>query len=411
MIQKSLIFFLSGLFFTVCPVYANVLQDAIDRTAPYATITLAAGTYRGNISIDKPLTLRGKEPGVIIQGDKQGNVISITGSQVTLDNLIVTDSGTRMTTLDAAITMKQADHCHVTKCTIRNSLYGINMQSVRDSNITYNFITSNGNPVPLRGNALKVWNSSRIEIRNNTVEKSRDITLAFSQEILFSGNSISQSRHGLAIERSRRTTIENNHFAYNATGIMLEASQETNISDNEILSCRGVAGIAVVIQGGGSVRFIHNKVSFNAKAFYIDTKGHEKGMKRYFRNNTISYNKEAFHFHSTIRNNTMTGNRIFGNIDDVVKDIKGTGNGENRIAYNYWDRYEGFDKNGDNIGDTPYRIYQYADRLWQYNNKIKFFYASPVMSLMNFIAQLAPFIEPNLLLEDTKPIVHMKKRF
>lgn len=167
----------------------------------------------------------------------------------------------------------------------------------------------------------------------------------------------------------------------------------------------------MVIQGGGSVRFIHNKVSFNAKAFYIDTKGHEKGMKRYFRNNTISYNKEAFHFHSTIRNNTMTGNRIFGNIDDVVKDIKGTGNGENRIAYNYWDRYEGFDKNGDNIGDTPYRIYQYADRLWQYNNKIKFFYASPVMSLMNFIAQLAPFIEPNLLLEDTKPIVHMKKRF
>ncbi|RUM70091.1 MAG: nitrous oxide reductase family maturation protein NosD, partial [Sulfurovum sp.] len=73
--------------------------------------------------------------------------------------------------------------------------------------------------------------------------------------------------------------------------------------------------------------------------------------------------------------------------------------------YNYWDRYEGFDSNNDNIGDTPHRVYQYADKLWEYNHKVKFFYASPLMSLLNFISQLAPFIEPNLLIEDGKPLM------
>jgi nitrous oxidase accessory protein len=129
-------------------------------------------------------------------------------------------------------------------------------------------------------------------------------------------------------------------------------------------------------------------------------------MQRYIKNNEISYNKEALHFHEAIKNNTIVNNKIFGNIEDVVKDVRGINpSNANIIQYNYWDRYAGFDRDGDNIGDTSYKVFQYADQLWHYNHKVKFFYASPVMTLMNFLSNLAPFVEPIMLLEDTKPIL------
>jgi len=208
------------------------------------------------------------------------------------------------------------------------------------------------------------------------------------------------------MERSNHTTIESNRFSHNSTSIILTASGDANITDNKILSSSGAAGIGVVIMGGGVARFISNQISFNAKAFYIDTKDHEEGMRRYFIDNTISYNKEAFHFHLTIKNNTIVGNRIVANIDDVIRDIDGAKTRENRIERNYWDRYGGFDIDGDGVGDTPHRVYQYADWLWQYDHRVKFFYASVSMSLLNFLSQLAPFISPNMLLEDSSPLAH-----
>ncbi len=402
---KYLLLFL--LLFGGVSLTANALQDAIDHAPAGSTIRLSAGLYRGNLTINKPLTLIGKERGVIIEGERRGSVITITSSHVRLENLTITNSGDQIITLDAAIAMKQVSHCVITHCDIKNSLYGIDMKIVHDSNITYNTITSNGLEKSMRGDALKIWYSNRNIISHNTITASRDITLVFSNDTRFSDNNITHGRHGLAMERSKRTIIQNNLFRYNSTGIMTMASQDTNITHNQILSCQGAAGIGMIIQGGGKLRFEHNQISYNAKAFYIDTKDYEEGMRRWFEHNTISHNKEALHFHLTIKNNTIRDNLIIGNLDDVIKDIEGARTIDNIIEKNYWDHYAGFDKDGDNIGDTPHQIYQYADQLWHYNHKIKFFYASPVMSLLNFLSNLAPFIEPNLLLEDKKPIVEL----
>jgi len=43
--------------------------------------------------------------------------------------------------------------------------------------------------------------------------------------------------------------------------------------------------------------------------------------------------------------------------------------------------------------------------LWLYNENIKFFYGSPVISLLNFLAKLAPFSEPVFLFEDKEPVL------
>ena len=98
-----------------------------------------------------------------------------------------------------------------------------------------------------------------------------------------------------------------------------------------------------------------------------------------------------------------------GNIEDIVSDTRGSKIYKNSWNENYWDNYEGFDIDRNNVGDTSHKVYQYADKLWLYDPALKFFYGSPVISMLNFLAKLAPFTEPLFLLEDKQPIMSKEK--
>ena len=69
------------------PMVSKPLQDAIDKAPQGAIIKLPAGVYKGNIVIDKPLTIEGKEEGVVIDGGGEGTVITIKSSFVTIKNV------------------------------------------------------------------------------------------------------------------------------------------------------------------------------------------------------------------------------------------------------------------------------------------------------------------------------------
>ncbi len=386
--------------------YANILQDAINNAEAGSTIKLDSGIYSGNIVINKPLSIIGKSDGVIIKGENRASVVKILSSHVTLKNLTITDSGNTMIGIDSAIKMYHANSCQIVKCKLLNSLYGIDMAMVNNSIITDNYITSKDNLISLRGDGIKVWYSNNNIIQNNTFNRVRDVTLTRSNSNVIKNNTFLNNRFALHVSLSQKNKIRNNTFKYNSVSIMLMGAKDTIVQNNIIQSSKGAAGIGLVLKGVSNFILKDNLIRYNAQAIYIDNKASEKGMQRYIVGNTISYNKEAIHFHAVIKNNTIKNNKIYANIEDIIKDIETIPTHSNVIEYNYWDRYTGFDRDKDNIGDTPHRIYQHADRLWHYNNKIKFFYASPIMSLLNFLTSVAPFIEPILLLEDRHPLIY-----
>ena len=393
------------LFIFISSCFANPLQDAINNATPYSTIKLRNATYAGFIVIDKPLTLLGLGDSVIIDGEAKGTVVTINASNVTLKNLKIINSGNRMENLDSAISLNNVNNCEIDNCTIQKSLYGIDMNIVKNSKITNNSIRSKDIDISLRGNALKLYYANNNLISHNLINKSRDVTLNYSSDNNFSNNTFINNRFATHLSMSNRNIFDANIYLHNSVSMMFMGARDTLVINNSIKSSDGAAGIGVVIGHVSNFRFEKNLLRYNAKAIYIDSKEKARGMKRYINYNEISYNAEAIHFHAAIKDNTIKYNQIFGNIDDVVKDIEGYYSPTNRVSFNYWDRYTGFDRDGDNIGDTPHKIYQYADQLWHYNNKVKFFYGSPIMSLLNFLANLAPFVEPNLLLVDSNPIV------
>jgi nitrous oxidase accessory protein len=395
------------LFLFFLPIFiasANPLQDAIDNSAPFSTIKLSSGIYFGNIVIDKPLVIIAKDDDVEIRGDGFGSVVTITSSDVTLKNLLITSSGSRMDKIDSAISMHKVKNCKIDNCTLRDSLYGIDMDMVNKSIFLNNHIELKNLDISLRGDAFKLYYSHNNIIKNNLIKSSRDVTLNYSHHNLFQKNKFLHNRFAIYLSLSDNNILKNNIFKYNSVSIMLMGAKNTTVINNTILSSNGAAGIGVMIGGVSNFRFQKNIVKFNAKGIYISGEEKAKGMKRYIVDNEISYNGEAIHFHASIKDNTIVNNKIFGNIDDIVKDTDGVFSDSNIVEYNYWDRYSGFDMDKNNIGDNPHKVYQYADQLWHYNNKIKFFYASPIMTLMNFLSNLAPFVEPNLILVDSKPI-------
>ena len=398
------LFFLSLFLFSYAS--ANILQDAIDRAPLGATIKLPAGNYMGSIVINRPLSIIAKEEGVRIDGENSGRVITINSSDVTLKNLTITNSGNRMDNLDSAIFINGVKRVTIGHCKLLNSLYGIDMKMVEDSLIEGNYISSKNVDITLRGDALKIWYSHNNRIKNNTIEKTRDVTLTYSHNNILENNTFLHNRFATHISLSKNNVLKANHYKYNSVAIMLMGVKDTKILKNSINSSTGAAGIGVVLKGTKNLLFENNVVRYNAEGLFVDAKATEEGMQRYIKGNDISYNKEAIHFHAVIQNNTIRHNRFVGNIDDIVKDTEGALTRRNTVEKNYWDRYSGFDKNRDNIGDSPHQIYQHADQLWHYNPKVKFFYGSPLMTLLNFMSELAPFVAPVLLLEDTKPLAH-----
>ncbi len=400
------LFFLSLLLPTF--LLANLLQDTIDAAPSHATIKLHDAIYKGNIHINKPLTIEGLGKHVIIEGNGKRSVIFIKSSNVTLKNLHITKSGMNMQSIDAAISMEKVKNCEISHCRIYDVLYGIDMNMVENSLITDNYITTKKNDLPLRANALKLYYANHNTIQDNTIENVRDVTLNYSNYNLFRNNRFIGNRFATHVSLSHDNTFKGNIYKYNSVAMMFMGAKNTKIIGNEILSSNGAAGIGVMIGGVANFMFQNNHVSFNAQALYIQGQEKGKGMKRYIVGNEISYNGEALHFHASIKDNTITNNKIFSNINDVVKDAGKNFESSNVVEYNYWDRYAGFDRNGDGIGDKPFKAYQYADQLWHYNHKVKFFYASPVMTLLNFLSHLAPFIEPNLIMVDMKPLMKNK---
>jgi nitrous oxidase accessory protein len=397
------------LYTSLCSLEASsILQTAIDNAPDGSILKLPAGIYKGSISIDKPITIIGKEDGVIIDGEGNGTVITAKGSYITLRNLHIVGSGDRHENLDAAIKLSDGKQCEISDCKIEDCLFGIDLQMVSNSIVSNNYITSKKVDLGLRGDGLRLWYSNDNIIKKNRLIKSRDMVVWYSHGNEIVDNYGRENRYSLHFMYAGKNIIKNNTYELNSVGIFFMYSQDSIAIGNVVKSSLGATGMGIGLKDASNFTLKNNTILYNAQGLYIDRSPFEPDTHNYITGNKILYNSEALHFHSLSENNIIKDNKIMGNIEDIVNDSRGSRTNENEIVGNYWDKYEGFDRDSDNIGDTPHKVYQYADQLWVYNPDVKFFYASPVISLLNFLAKLAPFTKPLFLMEDEKPQVKIK---
>jgi len=384
----------------------NILQKAIDQAKPGSRLELPAGIYYGNIVIDKPLIIDGKDQKAIIEGDGKGTVITIRSSGVTVKNLTIRHSGEEHEKVDAGISISKVTQCHIENNKIIDCLFGIDMSEVSNSEINNNYIESKPFDLGIRGDGIRLWYSNDNHLSGNHLYKSRDFVVWYSHGNLIEKNRGEYGRYSLHFMYTGKNIVKDNVYKHNSVGIFFMYSQDTIATGNLIQNSLGTTGLGIGMKDASNFVLKDNTIIYCARGLFIDRSPYEPDTVNLIEGNRIIYNSEGIHFHSLSLHNRFVNNIFKGNIENVLNDSYNTRVTENEFDGNYWDDYEGFDKDGDDIGDGPYNYYAYADKVWLLNPNIKFFYGSPIISILNFLAKLAPFSEPVLLLSDKHPQMH-----
>lgn len=384
---------------------AGELQKAIDDASEFATVKLGPGLYEGNIVIRKPLTLVATQPSAVIKGDGKGSVVTVESSYVTIEGLEIINSGGEHQTIDSGIAVKNGFNVKIKNNKIHECLFGVNLEKSNNCVVEDNQISSKNLSLGLRGDGIRLWYShSNLIIKNHTFQV-RDNVFWYSSGNTVEKNIGRNSRYSLHFMYADRNKVLDNDFQDNSVGIFLMFSQGSTLKNNLLANATGPFGIGIGMKEASDILVEDNNILYNARGFYIDASPYVPGTVNTFKDNRIEFNSVTFHLHGTLYGSIFEDNVIKGNIDDVVNDTPESKIALNRWNRNYWDNYQGFDRDKDGIGDIPFEQRMFADRLWQHKPPVKIFYASPVLELLNMLWKIMPFSEPELVAKDNEPRV------
>ncbi len=378
-------------------------QELVDTAEPNASLSPPPGTYAGPVIVDKPLTIDGQHQ-VTIDGGGKGTVVVLDTDGATLKNLHLTNSGNSHNDIDSGVQLR-GNFNVVKNNRIDNCLFGVDIQQSSNNVVKQNWISSKAVELGLRGDAIRLWYSFNNKVIDNEFHDSRDMVVWYSRDNVLSGNKGTGGRYSMHFMYSQYNLVENNEFRENSVGIFLMYSDGVILRGNSITHATGATGMGIGWKETSEVTVENNQVLYNAKGLYFDLSPFQPDTTNRITNNLIAYNGVGIEFHDDAKfGNIFKGNVFRGNVTQVMGHAKARAV-NNTWEGNHWDDFKGFDLDGDGIGDTPYELYAYADRIWMDVPAARFFKGSPVLEVLDFLERLAPFSNPDLMLRDRQPIL------
>jgi nitrous oxidase accessory protein len=387
------------------PVFALAnLQELIEQTPVGGILLLGDKTYVGNVVIEKKITIDGQDK-AIIDGGGKGSVIVVKADGVILKNLNITNSGNSHDQQDSGIRILKVSKAQLLHNHIYETLIGIDMQESHENQIIGNNISSKSKaPLGLKGDSIRVWASHRNIFRHNKMHDSRDMVIWYSDDNLIEENEGWNNRYSLHFMYAGANTVHKNRYHHNTVGIFMMYGDGYTLTENEISYSMGSTGMGIGMKEVSKVTINNNKILYCAVGIYFDQSPFDPEYFNVLKGNLVAHNSQGLLFHSTLENNVLKGNSFIENLESVV--VQANGNALlNIFEGNFWSDYEGFDRNKDEIGDSPHEIKVYLDQLWNDNKWVRFYFASPIVSILKFLSKMAPLTEPRLLMKDKKPVM------
>lgn len=379
---------------------AIALQALIDATASGGTLTLEGRRHAGPVRITRPMTIRGQD-GTVIEGGGVGSVVTVEADDVTIAGVTIRGSGDRHDEIDAAIRLR-GRHAIVKDNVIEDCLYGIEIKQGGGNVVRRNRISSKAVDEPERGDAIRIWYSRDNRIEANVIRAVRDGVGLQANDNAIVGNTVEDSRYGALLLYAHGNAISDNRMRRNTVGVMAIASHDLTVRDNFVGEGRHAFGNGLVLKDSSRAQVTGNALVGQAQGIWLDASPSEPEETNLFRANRLAYNGTAVAFHSDLVGNLFEANDFLGNHGEVVVRSGGTAR-RNDWRDNRWDGWVGFDRDCDGVGDTPFEVWAWADRLWMDVPAAQLFRAAPSLALLDFTERLAPLSEPRLLMRDDRP--------
>lgn len=371
---------------------ANPLQEIINSVQESAVVKIKPGVYKGNLEINKSISLIA-EGDVIIDGGFEGTVVRIVADKATFQGFKVINSGDNHTQSDACVEVSGNQNQLISN-KIENCFFGIKVKDSIKGLFKDNEISSyKDKDVSDRGDGFFVWNSHNNEFVNNHITFVRDFSLNNSSDNLLYNNQIEHSRTGAYLVFAKGTVINENRFNFNSTGIAALYSPDVLIKKNIIK--HSLSGNASCVSSKESVggRLVENQFINCGVGYLSDAPKGEDTIHIY--QNLFAHNFLAIRIYGQKGSHDFVENVFFENLDNLVLPLDGEYH-HIRWERNYWDNYHGF-------GKEPYLDVIFSDRIWMEIPKAKFFSNSPFFEFIDFLERLAPFSSPTIQAEDKSP--------
>lgn len=379
----------------------GALQLRVLALDPGGVLELEPGIHQGPIVIRTPgVTIRGVK-GSIIDGEGHGTVVIVEADDVTLENFEVTGSGTSHDQVDAGVSVRNAARVKLRQLVVVDCLFGIDIAKGRDVSLEDSRISSKSLDLGLRGDAIRIWASRDIVIRGNHWRDTRDAVSWYSERVRFEDNDASRARYSVHSMYSKSLIIQNNRFLDNSVGIFIMYGEGTTILDNLVRGSLGATGIGLGMKETSSLFARGNRFIYCSTGILVDNSPWNPDSRNWFQENYIAFDGVGVLFSSGREGNLFEANTFEAN--GVDADSETRTQSQSTWRGNYWDAYDGFDRDGNRVGDTPYRVIKYADLMTGSHPAARFFYATPVAALVGLVERLLPLTEPTVLLEDHEP--------
>jgi parallel beta-helix repeat protein len=196
------------------------IQDAIDASEAGGEIIVLNGTYRENLVVDRPITLRGDGKPVIAGGNSSAPLITINASGVVLDGFVF--SGCVDERYDSGAVLVLSDESTIVNNTVSGSSgHGIHMLNSKNHLISGNLIHDN-------------------------------------------------SKAGIQFSGANYSRIAANDIRQNGYGIFIDRSEQNRISDSDVWDNRGDG---IVISATSMSEFINNSIHNNSEngIYHVDS--------------------------------------------------------------------------------------------------------------------------------------------
>lgn len=374
------------------------IGSAINRAKAGDTILVQRARYQENLVIAKPLTLRGIDRPTI-SGNLQGDVIRIISPDVTLQGLIVTDSGDDLEKQNSGIYIWPGAHrAKVLNCDIAYSLFGLWIEKANDVEINGNRITGKRDyQSSQRGNGIELYNTDGARIIGNDISFTRDaIYVDVSHHAIFRKNRMHHARYGTHYMNSYYNLWEDNETFQNRGGLALMEVRNQVVRNNRAW---GNSDHGIMLRTIQDSVVENNTVAGNQRGFFIYDAEYNTLRGNLVVDNHVGVHLWAGSTHNQVEENDFIGNR------EQIRYVAAADEQWGVKSGNFWSNYLGWDRDGDGIGDMPYEANDLVDRLSWRHPMMKLLMSSPAIQTLRLVARQFPVLRaPSVV--DQKP--HMR---
>lgn len=369
----------------------EAIQDAIARAAPGDVLEIERGFYDESLHIAKPLTLRGIDRPTI-SGGQRGDTIRVAAVDVTIEGLIVRDSGHDLKAQQAGIYIQPGSHrAVVRRCDLVYNLFGLWIEKANEVRIEHNLITGlrdiNSSQ---RGNGIQLYNTKGARITGNDISFVRDaLYVDVSHHAEFRANKLHHSRYGTHYMNSYYNLWEDNESYYNRGGLALMEVRNQTVRRNRTW---GNSDFGIMLRTLQDSVIEDNIVAGNNRGFFIYDVEYAT-----LRGNLVVDNHVGVHLSAGSTRNVVQRNDFIANREQVryvgARDERwGDARDGERGQGNHWGNYLGWDRNGDGLGDVPYEANELVDRLQWRHPSVKLLMGSPAVQALRVLGQQFPVL-------------------